>query len=92
MSEQRICEGFNITGYLVWLTRNLMKFQGVLPDVKKDGNRLNHEVVSNVNKFYEEGESSQLCSGKKDCVLLGGQFYKQKRLILFSLNELFVSF
>ena len=70
-----------------------MKFQGMFPDIKKkDGNRLSDEVVSDVIKFYEEDENSQLCPGKKDCVSLGGQVYKQKRLILYSLSELFVSF
>lgn len=91
--KQRICEEFNVTDYQVRLSRNLLKTQGVLPDLKKkDGNKLSDEVVSDVIKFYEDDDNSRLCPGKKECVSLGHKVYKQKRLILYSLNELFVSF
>lgn len=91
--KQRICQEFNVTDYQVRLSRNLLKTQGVLPDLKKkDGNKLSDEVVSDVIKFYEDDDNSRLCPGKKECVSLGHKVYKQKRLILYSLNELFVSF
>lgn len=67
--------------------------QGVLPELKKNrGNKLSDEVVTDVIKFYEEDENSRLCLGKKECVSLGNKVYKQKKLIMYSLNELFVSF
>uniref|UniRef100_A0A6P7GVN1 Uncharacterized protein LOC114343446 n=1 Tax=Diabrotica virgifera virgifera TaxID=50390 RepID=A0A6P7GVN1_DIAVI len=70
-----------------------MKSQGVLPELKnKDGHRLSNEVVNDVIKFYEDDENSRLCPGKKECVSLGHKVYKQKRLILYTLNELFVAF
>lgn len=48
--------------------------------------------MCDVIKFYEDDDNSQICPGKKECVSLGHKVYKQKRLILYSLNELFISF
>jgi hypothetical protein len=92
-SKQRICKEFDVTDYQVRLSRKLMKSQGVLPELKnKDGHRLSNEVVNDVIKFYEDDENSRLCPGKKECVSLGHKVYEQNRLILYTLNELFVAF
>lgn len=93
-SRQKVFEELeNVTNYQIRLSRSLMKTQGVLPELKKNrGNKLSDEVVTDVIKFYEEDENSRLCPGKKECVSLGNKVYKQKRLIMYSLNELFVSF
>lgn len=92
-SKQRICEEFNVTEYQVRLSRKLTKSQGVLPSLKqKDGHKVSDEVIKDVISFYEEDDNSRVCPGKKDFVSLGQKKYKQKRLILFSLNELFVNF
>jgi len=92
-SRKKICEEFKVTDYLVRLTRDLMKTQGILPDlIKKAGNPLSEEVINAVVEFYQDDENSRVCPGKKDCVSIGKKQYKQKRLLLLTLNELFVHF
>lgn len=92
-SRQKICEEFKVTEYLVKLTRDLVNTQGILPNLlKRGGNKLSEAVINDVIEFYQDDENSRLLPGKKDCVSLGGKVYKQKRLIMFTLNELFANF
>ena len=92
-SRKKICDEFKVTDYLVRLTRDLVKSQRILPDLtKKAGNPLSEEVVNAVIEFYQEDENSRVCPGKKDCISIGNKVYKQKRLLLLTLNELFVQF
>ncbi|XP_063223012.1 uncharacterized protein LOC134531252 [Bacillus rossius redtenbacheri] len=95
-SRLRITQEFNVSDRLVKLTRDLVKDQGILPELgKKKGFGIQSEVVTTVREFYESDEYSRLCPGKKDCLSVkinNMKCQKQKRLVLCNLNELFVEF
>lgn len=96
-SRHKISKEFNVSEYLVRLTKELVMKQGILPNIsKREGYKLSEEVINCVIEFYHDDLNSRLCPGKKDCVSMGKidgeRIYKQKRLILLSLNELYSLF
>lgn len=93
-SKQKIIQEFGASEYMVKLTRQLTKDQGILPHLSKrnGGNKISEVVKNSVKEFYEDDENSRLCPGKKECVstlIDNVRVHKQKRLILLSLNELY---
>ena len=84
---------FNVTQYQVNEARKLLESKGILaiPD-KKKGCGLADEILKDVLLFYEDYEYSRQMPGKKDCVSIGKKTYRQKRLLLCNLNELYSAF
>lgn len=95
-SRDKIATEFNVSVHLVRLSRKLVKDQGILPVLgKKKGVRISDVTAKKVVDFFEDDEYSRLCPGKKDFVSVkidGQKVYKQKRLMLCNLNELYVEF
>jgi hypothetical protein len=96
-SRQKISQEFGVSERLVKLSRDLVKTQGVLPDLhKKDyGRRISSTTIDTVVEFYLSEENSRICPGKKDYVSVrieGKSVHKQKHLLLSNLNELYVKF
>lgn len=95
-SKNKICEEFAVSEYLVRITRELVKTQGILPNLSnRQGHKISEYTVNRVIEFYEDDENSRLCPGKKDFVSViinNIRVHKQKRLILIPLNELFSLF
>lgn len=96
-SRSKISKEFNVSEHLVRQTRELAKEQGILPNLsKRIGHKLSEQIMNCVTEFYQDDIHSRLCPGKKDYVSMGKidneRIHKQKRLILCSLNELFVMF
>lgn len=92
-SRKKIVQEFGVSDYIVKLTRELVKEQGILPNLsRKKFKTIDEEVIKNVIEFYEDDQNSRLCPGKKECVsavIENVKVQKQKRLILLTLNELF---
>ena len=91
--KKKVIEEFGASEYMVKLTRQLVKEQGILPHLsKRQGNQISEVVINCVKEFYQDDENSRLCPGKKECVSVvinNVKVQKQKRLILLSLNELY---
>jgi len=92
-SKTKIVEYFGASEYMVKLTRQLVKDQGILPHLsKRQSNKISEAIINCVKEFYEDDENSRLCPGKKEyvsTVIDNVKVQKQKRLILLSLNELY---
>ena len=88
-----IAQYFNVSEYAIRKARELKKEKGILamPNPRR-GKVLSTELVELVVNFYEDDEYSRQVPGKKDYVSLGNNQYKQKRLILCNLNELYTAF
>lgn len=96
-TRSKIMKEFGVSEYIVKLTKELVKEQGILPHLsKKKFQKIGDEVIKKVIEFYEDDLNSRLCPGKKDCVSVkvdnDVKIQKQKRLILLPLNELFTLF
>lgn len=92
----RVATELGVSERLTKITNELVKEQGVLPDLgKRKGVSVIDETINKVIAFYEDESNSRICPGKKDCVSVivnGQKTHKQKRLMLVNLNELFVLF
>ena len=84
---------FSVSEYLIRKARELKHEKGILavPNPKR-GKTLLAETVLLVTAFYEDDEYSRQLPGKKDCVSIGNKQYKQKRLVLCNLKELYIAF
>lgn len=95
-SRKKITSEFNVSDRLIKITRQLVKEQGILPELgKRRGHGISEDTVKQVADFYEDDEYSRICPGKKDCVSVKIDHLKvqmQKRLMLINLNELYVAF
>ena len=95
-SKKKTMEEFGVTEHVVRRARQLKKDKGILadPDPKK-GKTFLQEVTQRIQEFYQSDEFSRLCPGKKDFVIIkstSGKEYKQKRLLLLNLKELYHQF
>ena len=81
---------------MVKTAKNLKAQKGILAiPAQKIGKRLPSEISIRVQQFYEEDEFSRMCPGKKDCVPVridGQKVYKQKRLLLCNLKEMYTAY
>ncbi|XP_047133454.1 uncharacterized protein LOC124811601 [Hydra vulgaris] len=86
-------EYFSVSNYLIIKSRSLAKKEGVLavPQTKR-GKMLPDQINTLVKIFYENDENSRQMPGQKDFVSVSWKVHMQKRLLLSSLKELFVSF
>jgi hypothetical protein len=93
---EQVATEFNVTQYMVKLSRELYKESGILGDpAKKHGKTLSEETFNAVKLFYEEDEFSRMCPGKKDFVSVkseSGRIHKQKRLLLTNIKEMHIEF
>ena len=77
---------FNVSVYMIRTARELKKEKGILArPIAKRGKELLSETLQLVLNFFEDDEYSRIMPGKKDCVSVGRNIYKQKRLILCNL-------
>ncbi len=92
-SRQKVSQYFGVSEYIVREARALVEERGIiaLPDQKK-GSTLSDEVIQSVLAFYEDDEFSRMMPGGKDYVSLGNKVYKQKRLLLCNLDELYAAY
>ena len=58
----------------------------------KQGKNLSNFTLDLIEKFFEDDEYSRPMPGKKDCVSIGRNQYKQKHLLLCNLKELYTAF
>ena len=84
---------FDVSIFIVRKSRRILKESGILsmPE-KKKGRPLSDETITLVKQFYSDDEFSRQLPGKKDCVSIARNVHMQKRLILCSLNELYIEF
>lgn len=92
-SIQKTITEFNVTGYMVRKAHDLAKTTGILSMPEpKEGNKIHSEVIEEVKAFYEDDEFSRLMPGIKDKVSVARNIYRQKRLLLCNLEELYSTF
>ena len=92
-SQNYCSKYFRVSEYLILSARELKRRRGILaqPSQKK-GKAMAQETIDLVHAFYENDEYSRQFPGKKDYVSIQKGVYKQKRLVLYNLHELFVAF
>ena len=92
-THKQVSEFFGVSMYLARTARTLRAEKGVLsmPDPRRS-NGLSKATLDLVELFYNDDEFMRLMPGKKDCVSVGRSVYKQKRLVLCNLKELFNAF
>ena len=92
-SHKDIEKEFNVTNYMVQISRKLLQKNGILSFLeKKRGKKAPQESVDKIIEFYCNDENSRLMSGKKDFVSIARRSHMQKRLILSNLIELYAKF
>lgn len=92
-SRRKVATEFNVTEYMVRKARNLTIEKGILAiPGPKVGRKISFDIIKTVQNFYEDDEYSLMMPGAKDRVSVKKNEYKQKRLILCNLEELYVSF
>ncbi|XP_048845329.1 uncharacterized protein LOC125716737 isoform X3 [Brienomyrus brachyistius] len=95
-SQQQTAKEFGVTIYLVKRAREHKKKEGILAEVApKKGWALSEDIVQRIIAHYQDEEFSRMCPGMKDCVSVktdDGTVYKQKRLILVNLKELYLEY
>lgn len=93
---ERVATEFNVTQYMVKLSRELYKDSGILGDpAKRHGKTCSQETLNAVKQFYEDDEFSRMCPGKKGFVSVKdetGRIHKQKRLLLTNIKEMHIEF
>ena len=88
-------EFFGASRYLTDKARRWKSLFGIIPEVPKysKGIKISEETKYSIQAFYEDDDISRLCPGKSDCLSVrnsdGEKEYKQKRLILGNLKEIF---
>lgn len=92
-SKKKICEVFQVSEYSVRKARELLKSKGILalPEPRK-GQLLQVDTINKVIEFYENDEYSRIMPGMHDKISISRNVYKQKRLIMGNLNELYSAF
>lgn len=86
---------FSVGKRIVRRALELRAEKGILPEAKQHVRRgIDPEVVQRVRNFYcdDEGVNSRILPGLKDRVRIAKNCYEQKRLVLCTLKELFVSY
>lgn len=87
---------FSTTMYLVRKARYIKKSFGVLgKPTSRQGKKIDGDILSMIENFYESDDISRLCPGIKDYVNINtdeGKVQKQKRLILCNLKEAYQQF
>ena len=92
-SRKYCAEYFGVSEYLIRTARELKKNNGILSKLApKKGKKISQETIDLVQAFYQDDEFSRQLPGKKDCVSIRKKEYKQKRLVLCNLHELYVAF
>lgn len=95
-SQQKTAKEFGVSIHLVKRARHLKKHKGILTNVApKKGRRLSEDIVQRIIAHYENDEFTRIFPGKKDCIAVmtdEGKVYKQKRLILNNLKELYLEY
>lgn len=95
-SLQKTVDEFGTTMYYARKARELQKTEGVFGDVKKrQGHRLPNETIEKIQLFYNSDEVSRIMPGMKDTVSMkvnGVRQKVQKRALLSSLKELYITF
>lgn len=95
-SIKKIVSEFNTSEYSVRKAKELKQLHGSFSrPTPKVGNTLPKSTVDKVINFYEHNENSRLLPGmknKKSVVENGRKIMKQKRLLLFTVKDLFNKF
>lgn len=92
-SRRKSAEKFNVSEYLVRKARTLANEKGILALTEpKHGRNLPQETIDTAQLFYEDDEFSYMLPGAKDKVSIKKNTYKQKRILLCNLEELFIAF
>ena len=93
-SRTYAAEYFNVSVYRIRRARELKKEKRILakPNAKQGSKILSSETLQLVANFFEDDEYSRLMPGKSDCVSISKNCYKQKRLLLCNLKELYFEF
>ena len=95
-SQQKVMNEFDVSHHMVKTARRLKKDKGILSSVSaKKGRPLNQEIVDRIVDFYQSDEYTRMCPGQKDFVVIRtteGKEYRQKRLLLINLRELFMQY
>lgn len=69
-SRNEIMEEFGVSDYVIKLTRELVKEQGILPHLsKKKFRKVGDDVIKKVIEYYEDDVNSRLCPGKNSVFL-----------------------
>lgn len=90
-SKGKVMETFNVSEAMVRSARKLLKEKGILAlPARRKGKVIPEGTIHKVRLHYEDDEFSRLMSGKKDKVSVARKVYKQKRLLLCTLQELYV--
>lgn len=95
LQTNEITELFNASKYMVRQAMVLKKEKGILskPD-SYNVHRIEEDVLDSVISFYSSDALAHLrvLPGKKDCVSVAKNVYKQKILILCNLKELYIHY
>lgn len=91
-SIRKVRNEFNVQHAMVKRAKNLFESKGFMSSTTEKVNRyqISEAVIDAVQEFYLDEESSKTCPGKRDYVVVntdGQKIKKQRRLLLFSLNE-----
>lgn len=89
---QQIMEEFDVTYHMARRSKILRESRGFMVSAtqKLGSRRLDQDTVKLVQDFYYDDGNSRACPGKHDCVTVninGERTQKQRRLLLFTLNE-----
>lgn len=92
-SREKVMTYFDVSQNMVKTARSLLKDHGILalPEPRK-GKCLDPSVADKVLKFYCDDEFTRMMPGMSDRVSISKNVYKQKRLILCTLKELYAAF
>lgn len=95
-SVRKIVKEFNTSQWLAAESKHLKKSNEVSGKVsEKKGKTLSDEIVNKIKSFYNMNDNSRIKAGMSDTVLMGIDGEKrrvQKRLLLYSLNDLYRHF
>ena len=92
-SREKAADEFGVSVYMIWQARRLAMEKGIceLPNPCK-GKKLANDVCVVIEDFYQDDEFSRSMPGAKDKVSICKNTYKQKRLVLCNLKELYCCF
>lgn len=92
-TRKAVTEFFDVTDYQARAASALVKSDGILtmPPPRK-GKTLSSKIKNTIIEFYCSEENSRIMPGNKDKVSISRNMYEQKRLILSTLKELYLSF
>ena len=92
-SRKSIMEYFEVTKYMAKASQSLVASNRIFskPPPRK-GKALSSEIKNIIIDFYKDNENTRIMPGARDKVSIAPNVYKQKRLILCTLKELYLSF